>query len=380
MEMRSVGPTEYFLFLDALKGWNLEAWQEHQAQETVWWFLKRFLRVERIERFVLRDGLKSYEDWNTALGKLREEIRLKQYAMKTEKSYMAWAERFSRFCGERKLALVNETVLKDFLSNLALEGQVAAATQNQALSALLFLFRHILARDVGDLAGTLRAKPVQKLPVVLTVSEVRRLLGELSGTPQLMTRLMYGTGMRVSELTRLRVGDVGFEERVLTVRQGKGGKDRRTMLPESLIDPLRVHFERVKILHEGDLAAGHGVVHLPGAMARKYSKAAGDWVWQYVFPSSKLAVDPRTGVVRRHHVFDKTVQRFVKAASKDAGINKLVTPHVLRHSFATHLLEQGKDIRTVQELLGHKDVATTMIYTHVLSNKSIPVDSPLDML
>tara|TARA_B110000037_G_C16995727_1_gene455018 strand:- start:65 stop:967 length:903 start_codon:yes stop_codon:yes gene_type:complete len=300
--------------------------------------------------------------------------------MKTEKSYMGWAVRFARFSGERKLELVNAQLVKDFLSHLALEGQVVASTQNQALSALLFLYKHVLGKDIGDLSGTLRARSSTKVPVVLTVGELRRLFAELEGTQALIAKFMYGTGVRVSEASRMRVCDVDLEMRIVTVRKGKGNKDRRTVLPDSLIVPIRAHLERVRELHDKDLDLGHGAVYLPGAMARKYTKAAREWTWQYIFPSSKLAVDPRSGVVRRHHVFDKTIQSFVKKAGLAAGINKVVTPHVLRHSFGTHLLEQGKDIRTVQELMGHKDVATTMIYTHVMNRPGVAVDSPLDSL
>lgn len=379
-EMRAVGPSEYFLFLDSIGSWGMEDWQVQQAQETVWWFLKRFLKVESIERFERRGASGVYRSWRDAIGRLREEIRLKQFTMATERTYISWVERFSRFCGERKFELVSEHLVKDFLSHLALEGRVAASTQNQALNALLFFFRNALGKDIGDLSGTLRAKPSKKIPVVLTVGETRRLLEALEGTSRLIARLLYGTGLRVGECVRLRVGDIGFEERLVIVRQGKGRKDRRTILPESLVEPLRAHLSRVKALHEEDLRSGHGEVYLPPAMARKYTKGAREWMWQYVFPSGRQAVDPRSGVVRRHHVMDKTVQRFVKKGSQAAGIDKAVTPHVLRHSFATHLLEQGKDVRTVQELLGHSDVSTTMIYTHVLNNRSIPVDSPLDSL
>ncbi|MEM9159004.1 MAG: integron integrase [Verrucomicrobiota bacterium] len=379
-QMRTVGPSEYFLFLDSLKGWKLETWQEQQAQETLWWFLRRFLAVPDLERFARKEQCVSYMDWQEAISDTRREIRLKQFAMKTEKSYLGWISRFARFSGERKPSMANDSLLKDFLSHLALEEQVAASTQNQALSALLFLYRNVLKKEVGDLAGTLRAKPRKKIPVVLTGSEMKGLFEKLDGTKLLIAKLMFSSGLRVGEVSRLRISDINFEERTIIVRGGKGNKDRRTVLAEGIITDLSSHLERVRALHQQDLEKGYGSVYMPPAMARKYSRACKDWVWQYVFPTTRLAVDPRSGIVRRHHVFDKQIQKFIGDAAKAAQIQKVVTPHVLRHTFATRLLEQGKDIRTIQELLGHANVATTMIYTHCLNNKAIPVTSPLDAM
>ena len=278
------------------------------------------------------------------------------------------------------MSMVNSLQVREFLSHLALNERISAATQNQAMSALLFLFRHVLGLELGDMTLTLRAKTRKKIPVVLTKREVKMVIDELDGTTQLMVQLLYGTGMRISECTRLRVKDLGFEECILTIRQGKGNKDRRTVFPKSLVEPLQSHLGRVKSLHEADLEKGHGEVYLPQSIANKYSKSGKNWIWQYVFPSGKLAVDPRTGIVRRHHVLDKTIQKWVKTAAIASGIEKDVTPHVFRHSFATHLLEAGRDIRTVQELLGHADVSTTMIYTHVLNKGGVSVTSPLDEL
>lgn len=331
-QMRISGPSDYFLYLDSLKAWTLEPWQQQQAEETLWWFLRRYLKVEDLEAFESRRHSAPYRGWKEALGALVEEIRVKQYAMKTEKAYLSWAERFARFCGEREPREVKGSDVKDFLSHLAIDAQVAASTQNQALCALVFLFRHVLKIEMGDLAGTLRAKPRVKVPVALTLDEVRKLFAALEGTPLLMCKLMYGSGLRVSEVCRLRVSDLDFAERVLTVRGGKGNKDRRTVLPKNVLPALSDHLERVRGLHAEDLEKGHGSVYLPPAMARKYSQACKEWVWQYVFPSKKLCVDPRSGIVRRHHVFDKAVQRFVKKAARDADLTKVVTPHVLRHS------------------------------------------------
>jgi integron integrase len=265
-----------------------------------------------------------------------------------------------------------------FLSHLATGERVAPSTQNQALAALLFLYREVLQKDLPWMDGMVRAKRPARVPVVLTEGEVRALLGQLDGTRWLATSLLYATGMRLLEGLRLRVKDVDFERREITVRDGKGGRDRRTMLPERLLAPLRTHLERVKVLHERDLSEGFGDVYLPFALARKYPHAGRSWPWQYVFPSGSRSTDPLDGVIRRHHLDEKVIQRAVSEAARKAGIAKPVSPHVLRHSFATHVLEAGYDIRTVQELLGHKDVSTTMIYTHVLNKGGRGVRSPLD--
>ena len=267
-----------------------------------------------------------------------------------------------------------------FLSDLATAGRVASSTQNQALSALLFLYREVLQLELPWLDGVVRAKRSQHVPVVLTENEVRALLARLDGTKWLVTSLLYSTGMRLLEGLRLRVKDVEFERREITVRDGKGAKDRRTMLSERLREPLRTHLAKVRELHEHDLAKGFGDVHLPFALARKYPKAGRIWPWQFVFPSGSRSTDPLDGATRRHHLDEKIVQRAVSAAGRAAGIAKPVSPHILRHSFATHLLSAGYDIRTVQELLGHSDVSTTMIYTHVLNKGGRGVSSPLDKL
>jgi integron integrase len=266
-----------------------------------------------------------------------------------------------------------------FLTHLAVEGKVAASTQNQAKSALLFLYRQVLDCELPWLDNVERAKAPKRLPVVLTQTEVQALLTRLRGTHWLLASLLYGAGLRLMEGLRLRVKDVDFKRKEILVRDGKGFKDRVTMLPMALVEPLRAHLERVRELHRRDLAAGLGAVYLPYALERKYPNAACEWIWQYVFPSIKLAVDPRSGETRRHHVQDQALQRAVKQAVRDADLSKPATPHTLRHSFATHLLEGGYDIRTVQELLGHSDVSTTMIYTHVLNKGGRGVVSPLDL-
>jgi len=313
------------------------------------------------------------------LDRVRAEIRLRHYSIRTEETYVDWARRFILFHGKRHPAEMGAEEVRDFLSHLVSERNVSASTQSQAKSALLFLYREVLGIELPWLDEVVSAKAAKRLPVVLTQTEVRRLLGGTSGTMGLIIALLYGTGMRLMEGLRLRVKDVEFARREIIVREGKGNKDRVTVLPENLILPLQRHLEKVKALHGRDLEAGAGAVYLPDALAVKYPNAARSWGWQYVFPSSVRSVDPRTGMERRHHVHEASVQRAVREAARLADIHKPVTPHVLRHSFATHLLQAGYGIRTVQELLGHKDVSTTMIYTHVLNKGGRGVVSPLDV-
>jgi integron integrase len=312
------------------------------------------------------------------LDQVRDRIRLKHYSIRTEQAYLDWVRRFVVFHGRRHPRELGHAHVEAFLTHLAVEGNVAAATQNQAKSALLFLYKEVLGAELPWLDGVESAKRPARLPVVLTVEEVRGVLQRVDGTRGLILRLLYGTGMRLLEALRLRVKDVDFQRREILVRDGKGARDRVTMLPDRLALPLREHLARVKALHDDDLRAGYGEVYLPYALSRKYPNAAREWAWQYVFPSAKRSVDPRSGAVRRHHADDQNVQRAMRAALREAGIAKPATPHTLRHSFATHLLESGNDIRTVQELLGHRDVATTMIYTHVLNRGGRGVLSPLD--
>ena len=312
------------------------------------------------------------------LDQVRERLRVKHYSIRTEKVYVDWVRRFILFHGKRHPRELDASHIETFLTHLAVEGRVTASTQNQALSALLFLYRQVLEMDFPDLQGVTRAKTPRRLPVVLTPEECKAVLHQLEGQWWLFASLLYGTGMRLMEVARLRVQDVDFVRREIIVRRGKGDKDRVTMLPDRLIEPLQTHLEKVRAIHQQDLEGGFGEVYLPFALDRKYPGAGCEWKWQYVFPSYKLSVDPRSGVTRRHHVDEKGLQRAMKKAVRDCGINKRATPHTLRHSFATHLLERGQDIRTVQELLGHKDVSTTMIYTHVLNRGGRGVRSPLD--
>ena len=311
------------------------------------------------------------------LDQVRDALRLKHYSIRTEEAYINWIKRYIFFHHKRHPAEMGAPEIEAFLTHLAVDEQVAASTQNQALSALLFLYREVLHQELGPV-DALRAKKPKRLPTVLTRDEVQRLLGQMSGTHQLMARLLYGSGLRLLECLRLRVKDLDFDYRTVTVRDGKGEQDRVTVLPDSLIAPLQEHLLRVKRLHDQDLARGQGAVYLPDALERKYPNAHREWGWQYLFPSDRLSVDPRTGAVRRHHLDESGLQKAIRQAAQRAGIPKPVGPHTLRHSFATHLLEAHYDIRTVQELLGHKNVRTTMIYTHVLQRGGLAVRSPLD--
>jgi len=314
------------------------------------------------------------------LDQVRGKIRLKHYSIRTEEAYVDWIKRFVLHFDKRHPSEMGAREVEAFLTHLAVQGRVAAATQNQAKSALLFLYREVLERDLPWLEGVERAKAPKRLPVVLTQEEAQTVLSRLKGTHWLVAGLLYGSGLRIMEALRLRVKDLEFTRGEILVREGKGFKDRVTMLPAMLVEPLKAHLKRVKVLHDQDVAEGFGEVYLPYALDRKYPNAAREWGWQYVFPSKNRSVDPRSGVVRRHHVQDQAIQRAIRQAVRDAGIVKPATPHTLRHSFATHLLTSGYDIRTVQELLGHKDVATTMIYTHVLNKGGKGVQSPLDRL
>jgi integron integrase len=304
-------------------------------------------------------------------------MRTGNYSFSTERAYAVWIQRFLSFCAERGCKPDAGSV-RDFLEHLALAREVAAATQGQALNALVFFFRHVLQQPLGTIGNFPRSRRPRHLPTVLSREEVQRLLGRMAGENSLMAGLLYGAGLRLMECLRLRVKDIDFDRGQITVRDGKGGKDRVTVLPERCRESLREHLARVRTRHEEDLRRGVGEAHLPPALERKYANAPKEWAWQWVFPADRLSVDPRSGKVRRWHVHESALQKTVKRAARSAGIDKRVTCHTLRHSFATHLLETGYDIRTVQELLGHADVSTTMIYTHVLNRPGLAVRSPLD--
>jgi integron integrase len=309
---------------------------------------------------------------------VHQAIRTLHYSRRTEEAYVGWIRRFIYWSGKRHPATLGASEVSAFLSYLATERNVAAATQNQALAALLFLYRHVLGMELEWFDDLVRAKRPVRLPVVLSPDEVSVLLGQLQGIRWLMASLLYGAGLRLMEYLRLRVKDIDFSYRQILVRSGKGGKDRVTMFPESTVQPVQKQLGHAKQLHEFDLREGFGETHLPNALARKYPRAGFEWGWQYLFPATKRSVDPDDAVIRRHHLHDSVLARALKEARRRAGIAKPISAHVLRHSFATHLLQSGYDIRTVQELLGHSDVSTTMIYTHVLNRGGRGVRSPLD--
>lgn len=320
------------------------------------------------------------------LDQVRDALRLKHYSLRTEETYVHWIKRFIFFHNPRLRQGevkhhprdMGTPEIEQFLTHLAVKERMSASTQNQALSAILFLYREVLKQDLDLPIRSMRAKEPKHLPTVLTKEEAHRVLNQLSGTYRLMAQLLYGSGLRLMECVRLRVKDIDFAHRAIIVRDGKGEQDRVTVLPDSLIAPLQEHLQRVKRLHDEDLARGCGTVYLPYALERKYPNASREWGWQYVFPSDRLSTDPRSGKTHRHHLDESGLQKAVRQAAQRAKIAKPVSCHTFRHSFATHLLQNGYDIRTVQELLGHKDVRTTMIYTHVLQRGGMAVRSPLD--
>jgi len=314
------------------------------------------------------------------MDQMRHALRVRHYSERTEEAYCRWVVRFIRFHGVRHPAEMGEAEVNAFLTHLAVKEHVSSSTQTQALSALLFLYRKVIGHELGEFADIVRAQPSRRVPVVMTPDEVRQVLAEMTGEPRLVVSLLYGTGMRLMECLRLRVQDIDFRRNEIWIRSGKGDRDRVTMLPESLKPELKEHLRHVRVVHERDVGDGWGAVELPAALDRKYPSAPVDWRWQWVFPQATRWRDPQTGRQGRHHVHPTVIQRAVKDAVRRSGVTKRVGCHTFRHSFATHLLENGYDIRTIQELLGHKNVSTTMIYTHVLNRGGCGVRSPLDGL
>ncbi len=367
-------------FLDALRSdERIHDWQLRQADDAVRLYYFHYLGTS--ENSI--SGTAFFDDLPSLMNEFIRMIRLLHYSYSTERTYTQWIERFIKYSLQlsgKTIADVNSQDFRDFLSYLAVKQHVSASTQNQAFNAILFLFRHVLGKEAEGLGSTVRAKRGQKIPVVLSVDEIVGIFSHMHGTNLLMAEIIYGSGLRLMELARLRVKDIDFDADTLFIRSGKGDKDRSTVLPLSVKERLHKHLERVKSLHEGDLAMGFGEVFMPDALNRKYPNAAKEWAWQYVFPSSKLSVDPRSGKVSRHHISDKAIQDSFKAALRKSGIPKHASVHTLRHSFATHLLQSGVNIREVQSLLGHKNLETTMVYTHVLRNMSNAPKSPLDSL
>lgn len=329
--------------------------------------------------------MKSQEFYNNKkprklLDQVRDVMRVKHYSVRTERTYISWIKRFILFHDKKHPKEMGEPEVEAFLTWLAVERNVAKSTQNQAFNALIFLYREIFKIPLEGRINAVRSSKQQRLPVVMSKEEVQRVLSGMNGTTQLMAKLLYGSGIRMMECIRLRVKDIDFEINEIRIRSGKGDKDRLVPLPERIKPALKTHLERVKLIHEHDLNEGYGEVYLPYALGRKYPNAGKEWGWQYVFPSSKLSRDPRKNMIRRHHMDPSSLDRAIKRAVKLAGIIKRVTSHTFRHSFATHLLQTGTDIRTIQSLLGHNDVSTTMIYTHVLRQGAQGVKSPLDTL
>jgi integron integrase len=314
------------------------------------------------------------------MDRFHAKMRRGSYSIRTEKAYREWILQFIRFHNTRNPEEMGIQEVEDFLTYLAVTRKVAASTQNQAFNALMYLYKIVLGTPLEGIVNATRAQRKQNLPVVLTMDETTKLLSGLTGVHRLMAYLMYGSGLRRMECVRLRVHDVDFQLKQITVRSGKGNKDRWTTLSEVIIPELHSHMERVKMIHDKDISEGFGQVYLPGALQKKFGAAAKRWEWQYVFPASRRSIDPRSGVERRHHLTENAISKPLKDASQLAGINKRVTAHTLRHSFATHLLQNGTDIRTIQELLGHNDLSTTMIYTHVIRQSATGVKSPLDRL
>ncbi len=341
---------------------------------TQFWGIITLKKIKTCQKVQMETKLKKLLD------QVRDKIRLKNYSYETERSYVDWVKRFILFHEKRHPLEMGKAEIEAFLTYLAVEKDVAASTQNQALHALLFLYREVLVQPLDINLKAVRAKKPERLPTVLTKEEVNQVIAELPGVPKLVAQLLYGSGMRVAECLSLRVKDVDLKKREIVVRSGKGDKDRITVLPNSLVEQLKIHLQKVKKRHNDDLALGHGRAPLPHALTGKYPNANREWAWQFIFPSNTLSTDPRVndGVLYRYHLHDSVVQKAVRRAGQQAKITKPVSPHVFRHSFATHLLEAGYDIRTVQELLGHKDVKTTMIYTHVLNRGGLGVRSPLD--
>jgi len=374
------------IFIEFLGDSGFDTWQLRQAEEAVTLYFYNFLnhRKGNLDHSSSRES-PSVLSAQDAKSILVSHLRLRHYARSTEKVYLKWIGYFFDFCKNRDRDLtnikrLNQQHVQDFLAYLAINKKVSPSTQNQAFNALLLFYKVVLSKELTHMRDGIRAKAERKLPVVFSIEEVREILAKVSGTRGLMLQLIYGGGLRVNECCRLRIKDIDFSQNLLFVRDGKGGKDRTTLLPERLKPKLKSHIEKVIELHRQDLAAGYGAVWLPNALARKYPNASRETAWQWLFPSSKLSVDPISGRIGRHHLLDKVLQRYLKKILADSAIHKHASVHTLRHSFATHLLLNGIDLRQIQEYLGHTRVETTMIYTHVIKDMRDPTSSPLDLL
>ena len=359
-----------------------DEWQVKQAQEAALLYIEKFLQKNIVFKNKETPDNRQFpvETWEEAKDVFITTLRLRHYSYNSEKTYREWVRRFLLYTKLKSPLKAKPDHVKRFLTHLAVERKVASSTQNQAFNALLFLYRDVLGVEFGDFRNTIRAKKSRRIPVVLSKNEIKKLFKYLPQREELMLKLIYASGIRVTECVRLRIKDLDFDNHSLIVRSGKGDTDRVSLLPEFLHGPLKAHLKMVKDIHDKDIAKGYGAVFLPESLERKYPAANLEWVWQYVFPADNLAVDPRSGIVRRHHIGQQVLQRAMRSAVLKAQIGKAASVHTLRHSFATHLLQAGYDIRTVQDLLGHKDVSTTMIYTHVLKNGPHGVKSPAEFL
>ncbi len=379
------------LYVGDLNSTNgFQDWQLRQADQAVRLYFSNFLmakpsaQADSLEKLSQASSCPQLSE-HAALKSFYESLRLRNYARRTEETYCIWVKQYLGYCRGRggvgaESGPISPDFVRDFLAHLAMKKNVAATTQNLAFNSLQTFFRLVYNTDLGDLKNAVRARTGQRLPVVFSPDEIRNLFKYVEGTIGLMLKLTYGGGLRVNECCRLRIKDLDFDLQVISVRDGKGGKDRTTVLPVSLVPALQLHVGKVLKLHDQDMAEGHGSVWLPGALARKYPGASKEKAWQYLFPSAGLSLDPESNIVRRHHVSDSALQKYIKTALAKAGINKHASVHTLRHSFATHLLLNGIDIRQIQEYLGHSKVETTMIYTHVIKDMRNPVTSPLDVL
>jgi len=387
-QLENINTERVSQYLDSLAAdEKIADWQVKQAADAVILYVEQYLKkpLQQITSSVKEPGSNSASQkgsfsWRHILEEAKNLIRLRHYSLSTEKTYLGWIARFKTYLRDREPYLLEANDVKKYLTHLALHDRVSASTQNQAFNALLFLFRHILHVEMDDLTSVARAKRKMNLPVVLSRDEVKKLFSFLDGPYLFMAQLMYGCGLRLTECLRLRIKDVDFENDLLMVRSGKGEKDRALMIPEKIKERLVKHVASVKEIHDRDVEIGYGEVSLPDALEKKYPSAPKEWGWQWVFPAQKLSIDPRTGKVMRWHIHPAAIQRAVKEAVVEASLPKKASCHTLRHSFATHLLEAGHNIRTIQELLGHKHVNTTMIYTHVIRKKPSEIRSPLDGL
>lgn len=374
------------LFLRELQqSGSCQDWQIRQADQAVRLYFNNFLKNPCESAADASALTRTPLEIKPALDRFREALRLRHYARRTEITYTEWVKRYFYYCNERikkrpEYHFFTPESVKDFLAHLAIGRNVSAATQNLAFNSLLMFFRLVFNQELGDMKSAVRAKQSQKLPVVFSLDEMKLLLSHVEGTTGLMIKIIYGGGLRVNECCRLRIKDIDFDQQMIIVRDGKGGKDRTTILPAIVVADLKMHIVEVLSLHDADLAAGYGSVWLPNALDRKYPEAGKEKAWQYIFPSTTLSLDPESGIIRRHHLSDSAIQRALKVAVKKASIHKHASVHTLRHSFATHLLLNGVDIRQIQEYLGHAKVETTMIYTHVIKDLRNPTTSPLDLL